>query len=230
MESIDKEIGNVRNGDGKLETEVSRQSPEIGRGNKRDNRDSDTGSNNNRADTGYTGADRKRKDKTDEKSVTKDLEWIAKKPELVEIPNDGEAIPKVKKERKPRESKKKLLDTKENLVQIFSVVSAFAGDIWKIDEQEAEIIAKPLDSILSRYNLLAKTEKYGDIVSLSIALTAVFLPRVLYTVNNIREKRKKEYKDANTARTVTDTDRTTNDRDAEFDTSNIKNVLYELSN
>ncbi len=107
----------------------------------------------------------------------------------MEITVEGEDVPKP---RKKRQSTKKMLDTKENIFQIFGVVSLFAGDVWRLEQSEAELIAKPLDSILSRYNLLDRAEKYGDTMALTIAVVAVFAPRILYTINQQREKRREK--------------------------------------
>ena len=117
------------------------------------------------------------------------MEWLAESPQEVEITVEGEEVPKP---RKKRQSTKKMLDTKENIFQIFGVVSLFAGDVWRLEQSEAELIAKPLDSILSRYNLLDRAEKYGDTMALTIAIVAVFAPRVLYTINQQREKRREK--------------------------------------
>lgn len=135
--------------------------------------------------SGKRGRGRPRK----EKSVTENLEWLAESPQEVEITVEGEEVPKP---RKKRQSTKKMLDTKENIFQIFGVVSLFAGDVWRLEQSEAELIAKPLDSILSRYNLLDRAEKYGDTMALTIAIVAVFAPRVLYTINQQREKRREK--------------------------------------
>jgi len=124
-----------------------------------------------------------------EKPAAESMEWLAQKePEKIEIPTETTEIPKVKKTKKTKE---KLLDTQENLVQLSSVVAAFTHEIWRLDAAEAELIAKPLDRVLARYNLLAKTEKYGDFGALAIALLAVFTPRIIFTLNTVREKRNK---------------------------------------
>ena len=124
-----------------------------------------------------------------EKPATESMEWITQKePQKVEIPEPAE-IPKVKKTRKTKE---KLLDTQENLVQLSSIFAAFTHEIWQLDAAEAELIAKPLDRVLARYNLLAKTEKYGDFGALAIALLAVFTPRLIFILNSMREKRNKD--------------------------------------
>jgi len=118
------------------------------------------------------------------------MEWLTQKePQKVEIPTEPAEIPKVKKTRKTKE---KLLDTQENLVQLSSIFAAFTHEIWQLDSTEAELIAKPLDRVLARYNLLAKTEKYGDFGALAIVLLAVFTPRIIFTLNSMREKRNKD--------------------------------------
>jgi len=118
------------------------------------------------------------------------MEWLTQKePQKVEIPTEPAEIPKVKKTRKTKE---KLLDTQENLVQLSSIFAAFTHEIWQLDAAEAELIAKPLDRVLARYNLLAKTEKYGDFGALAIALLAVFTPRLIFILNSMREKRNKD--------------------------------------
>lgn len=136
-------------------------------------------------DTQSTAGKKRRGRKPKEKLAVDSLEWIADAPQEVEITVQGEGVPKP---RKKRQSQKKMLDTKENLYQIFSVASVFAGDIWKLEPDEAELIAKPLDSILSRYNILDRAEKYGDTIALTVALAAVFLPRIIYTINERKER------------------------------------------
>lgn len=145
---------------------------------------------NSGAGTADTAGGKKRGRKRKEKLATDSVEWLAGEPQEVEIAVEGD----VPKPRKKRQSTKKMLDTKENIYQIFSVTSMFAGEIWKLDYTEAEMIAKPLDSILARYNLLDRMEKYGDTLALTVALVAVFVPRVIFTINEKREKRREREK------------------------------------
>lgn len=178
-------------------------------------------------DSDNTQAGKKKRGRT-KKSPSQDMEWLAEKPQEITIPISEEEIPKPKKQ---RQSKKKILETKENLQQIFSIVSVFAGVIWQIDESEAEMIAKPLDSILSRYNLLEKTEKYGDGISLILATTAVFLPRVIFTINAKREEKlkKKELMEiGKQSAETTARSESVHPRLADFPTANIKNALHSL--
>jgi len=186
-----------------------------------------TASSSGDHDSDNTQAGKKKRGRA-KKYPSQDMEWLAEKPQEITIPISEEEIPKPKKQ---RQSKKKILETKENLQQIFSIVSVFAGVIWQIDESEAEMIAKPLDSILSRYNLLEKTEKYGDGISLILATTAVFLPRVIFTINAKREEKlkKKELMEIGkqSAETTTRSE-SVHPRSADFPTANIKNTLHGL--
>ena len=189
-----------------------------------DNADTNSGSNDsNNSQTG------KKKRGRPKKSPAENLEWVAEKPEVVEIPI-SEDIPKPKRGRPAKG--KKLLETKENLLQIFSIASVFAGEIWQIDEREAEMIAKPLDSILSRYNLLEKTEKYGDAVSLVLAATAVFLPRVIFTINAKREQKAEKRKEieeiGNQKGQIVPSDKPITTRPASPPATHTKDLLYSL--
>ncbi len=188
--------------------------------------DSTTSSSGNH-DSDNTQAGKKKRGRA-KKYPSQDMEWLAEKPQEIAIPVSEEEIPKPKKQ---RQSKKKILETKENLQQIFSIVSVFAGAIWQIDESEAEMIARPLDSILSRYNLLERTEKYGDGISLILATTAVFLPRVIFTINAKREEKlkKKELMEIGkqSAETTTRSE-SVHPRSADFPTASIKNTLHGL--
>ena len=189
-----------------------------------DNADTNSGSNDsNNSQTG------KKKRGRPKKSPTENLEWVAEKPVEIEIPTTEE-IPKPKRSRPAKQ--KKLLETKENLLQIFSIASVFAGEIWQIDEREAEMIARPLDSILSRYNLLEKTEKYGDGISLLLAATAVFLPRVILTINAKREQKAEKRKEiegiGNQKGQITTSDKPTTTRSTPPPTTHTKDFLYSL--
>jgi len=186
-----------------------------------------TASSSGDHDSDNTQAGKKKRGRA-KKYPSQDMEWLAEKPQEITIPISEEEIPKPKKQ---RQSKKKILETKENLQQIFSIVSVFAGVIWQIDESEAEMIAKPLDSILSRYNLLEKTEKYGDGISLILATTAVFLPRVIFTINAKREEKlkKKELMEiGKQSAETTARSESVHPRLTDFPTANVKNTLHGL--
>lgn len=185
-----------------------------------------TSADNRIINTGNTQTGKKRG--RPKKSTIQDMEWVADKPQEIEIPSN-EDIPKPKRGRPSKQ--KKLLETKENLMQIFSVVSIFAGDIWQIDSTEAEMISKPLDSILSRYNLLEVTEKYGDGVSLVLASAAVFLPRIIFTINAKRQEKREKLERIENENKINQNERSVDDvisRPPSPPTSSVKSHINQL--
>ncbi len=95
-------------------------------------------------------------------------------------------VPEVPKKRGRK--KKEKIKTDNNLPElntliqsIFSIISLKAGSHWNITQEEANSISVPLANILNKYNILDKANNVSDILSLSIALGIILIPRILVT-------------------------------------------------
>lgn len=117
-------------------------------------------------------------------------------PNLVEI-DTGE----VKK--KKRRKKDVIVDT-ENftslIVGIFGVSALVGGKHWEITNEEAEMISKPLSSILQRHNLLEKSLEASDGISLLVAVGITVIPRTIISIQmrkDIKNDKEKQSRTVN---------------------------------
>lgn len=106
-------------------------------------------------------------------------------------------IPKMdsvaKPKRKPAKRKKqpKLTVADDPLVKemisglvhtVFGLIAFRAGEHWALTAEEANKITEPTIRIMDRFNVLDKVAASSDFIALGLAATAVFTPRVVYSV------------------------------------------------
>lgn len=117
--------------------------------------------------------------------------------------SNSDEIPKPKRHYKKRETKSKI--ETNNIIDetqlnslfcgMFSLLALKLGEHWRITNDEASQITKPLSNILERYNVSEQVSKMSDGLLLLMAVTTITLPRVLISreiQNNKKEKKKME--------------------------------------
>lgn len=154
-----------------------------------------------------------------------DLERIEPETVSIFLPPEDTTKPKKKKQ------KKSSITTKDNLRNVFSLISNFAGSIWELSDEECEQLAEPIDSILQRYDYLEKLSKYGDVTALLLTSLVVFTPRVMLTMEQVKSERKKkevkniEYEEKQVKRAST----TDNSGDSSDVPSDFKKYIHAIS-
>ena len=154
-----------------------------------------------------------------------DLERIEPETVSIFLPPEDTTKPKKKKQ------KKSSITTKDNLRNVFSLISNFAGSIWELSDEECEQLAEPIDSILQRYDYLEKLSKYGDVTALLLTSLVVFTPRVMLTMEQVKSERKKkevkniEYEEKQVKRAST----TNNSSDSSDVPSDFKKYIHAIS-
>lgn len=78
----------------------------------------------------------------------------------------------------------------DSLKSIFKILSKRLGDHWKIDNEEAQSISKPLINILSKSKLYSKLMENADVVALSTSLTFVVGDRIFTTIRSQKREEK----------------------------------------
>lgn len=73
---------------------------------------------------------------------------------------------------------------------VTAIVSTRVGEEWAFSEEECNMIASPMVSIMERYNILDKMGQYGDFLALAAALGMTIVPRVKITQQKIAQKRR----------------------------------------
>jgi hypothetical protein len=78
----------------------------------------------------------------------------------------------------------------------FDIMGSRPGlELWKISQQESDLIADPLAQLLNKNPFVSGlTNKYGDYIALIAALCTVVLPRLFVQMATKKEKNKKEVK------------------------------------
>lgn len=100
-------------------------------------------------------------------------------------------VPDVEEKKKSRRKKSKetselKLAVSALLTGIFAIAES-KDKTWKVDEAEIDLIADPAAKILSRNNKIIDGEKL-DYLMLGIGIVAVCAPRIILTLQNLREK------------------------------------------
>lgn len=146
--------------------------------------------------------------------------------------NEIPVIKEVKKERKKRETKGDDLTSniKMLLETVFSVSSNFIGEHWKIEESEAEAIAVPLTKVLKKLNIADKVANVSDGFALVTAVGVVTIPRIIITVNDMKEKkRESEQNDRPEKRTINSSSERNNIGNESSDVIS-NNPIYQAEN
>lgn len=99
-----------------------------------------------------------------------------------------------KKKRKDLNSELKKDQIAVLLKTVFDIAASREGlELWKISQQEAELIADPLAQILNKNPFISgAASKYGDVIALIAAISTVIIPRLFVQFAAEKEKKKKE--------------------------------------
>jgi len=117
------------------------------------------------------------------------------KPIIVSIPEGVQAvIPTTKAPRKNSRTKKEVVVSQNEISNLimgcFSLVSLKAGEHWQVTEDESLQVAKPLENILKKLDLLEKVTNASDGAMLVFACVSIALPRILITKALSEENKK----------------------------------------
>lgn len=117
--------------------------------------------------------------------------------EISAIPAPNSVKPKRKTTRKKKQPKYAasndpiVKDMITGLVEtVFGLVAFRAGQHWALTREEAEKITEPTIRIMDRFNVLDKVAASSDFIALGLAATAVFTPRIVYSVQLSQHNKK----------------------------------------
>jgi hypothetical protein len=80
-------------------------------------------------------------------------------------------------------------DTIENdLKNILMYATLINHPVWKIEQDEIDLIIKPLSNILKRMGLNKKNSEYMDYISLLTGLSIIILPRVIMQLQLVKDQ------------------------------------------
>jgi len=116
------------------------------------------------------------------------------KPIIIDLPDSVEET-KTPSKRTPKVRTKKETGISQTEISslitgCFSLISLKAGEHWIVTEEESLQVAKPLESILKKLDLLEKVTNASDGAMLIFAVASITLPRVLITKAIMQENKK----------------------------------------
>lgn len=62
-------------------------------------------------------------------------------------------------------------------------------EIWKLSDEEIKSVAEPLANIIQKSEQLSKIAEHTDAIALTIAVTTIAVPRVMYMSNQAKERK-----------------------------------------
>lgn len=112
----------------------------------------------------------------------------------IELPDTIKTDTEVKAPQRKTRSKKETGISQSEIASLisgtFGLVSLKAGEHWQVSNDEALQVAKPLENILRKLDLLEKVSNASDGAMLVFAIATITLPRVLITKSIIDQNKK----------------------------------------
>lgn len=113
--------------------------------------------------------------------------------EVPETPKQGK--PKQTRKRKKKEEPKVIEQNSLNMVigSISAVVASRPDcEHWLLTESEINTITTPLSKMMEESEMFKNIGEYSNQIALVVACTTVFLPRVIVSVQKVKEKKQRE--------------------------------------
>lgn len=119
----------------------------------------------------------------------------AEKKEPLEISILGNTADSVKKTRtKKTKSAEPVLINASMISGLLGALSTIVAsrpnmEIWKLSDEEIKTVAEPLTNIIQKSEQLSKIAEHTDAIALTIAVTTIAVPRVIYMSNQAKQKK-----------------------------------------